>query len=31
MVYDKRFDKYYSCPICTGKLKEVQEADVAVA
>lgn len=29
MVYDKRFEKYYTCPICTGKLEEVQEIEVA--
>ena len=23
VVYDKRFDKYYTCPLCTGKLEEV--------
>ena len=31
MVYDKRFEKYYTCPICTGKLEEVQEVEVNVA
>lgn len=23
VVYDKRFDKYYTCPICTGSIKEI--------
>ena len=23
VVYDKRFDKYYTCPLCIGKLEEV--------
>ena len=23
VVYDKRFDKHYTCPLCTGKLEEV--------
>ena len=27
VVHDKRFDKYYSCPLCTGELIEVVSND----
>ena len=25
IVYDKRFDNYYSCPKCMGKIKDITE------
>ena len=26
IVYDKRFDEYYTCPICTGYIKRIQKS-----
>lgn len=28
VVYDKRFDKYYTCPRCTGKLVEIDKENI---